>query len=71
MIRIFRLSAFAFALLAGTAFGDATSYKPHATGFSLPNAQQAVSATSSQTANYATTAGSTTGLAAASAPAPT
>jgi hypothetical protein len=59
MIRIFRLSALAFVLLAATAFGDATSYKPHATGFTLPNAQQAVSATSAQTANYAATAGST------------
>ncbi len=56
MIRIFRVSAFVFLLLAGTAFGDATSYKPHATGFTLPNAQQAMSA---QTASYATTAGST------------
>jgi hypothetical protein len=59
MIRIFRHSALALALLAGSALGDATSYTPHATGFTLPNAQQAVSATSAQTANYATTAGST------------
>jgi hypothetical protein len=59
MIHILRLSAFGLGLLAGAAFGDATSYKPHATGFTLPNAQQAVSATSAQTANYATTAGST------------
>ncbi len=59
MIRTFRLSALGLALLAGTALGDATNYKPHATGFTLPNAQQAVSAASAQTANYATTAGST------------
>jgi hypothetical protein len=45
-------------LLSSTALADATSYKPHSTGFTLPNAQQAVSATSAQTANYATTAGS-------------
>jgi hypothetical protein len=59
MIRSLRLSAFGIVLLAGGALADATSYKPHATGFTLPNAQQAVSAASAQTANYATTAGST------------
>jgi hypothetical protein len=59
MYHFFRYSALTVAILAGSAFGDATSYKPHATGFALPNAQQAVSATSAQTANYATTAGST------------
>jgi hypothetical protein len=59
MIRNLRFSAFALAMLAGSALGDATSYKPHATGFTLPNAQKAVSATSAQTADYATTAGST------------
>ena len=61
MHRFFKYFALAVALLAGNALGDATSYKPHATGFTLPNANQsqtAVTATSAQTANYATTAGS-------------
>jgi hypothetical protein len=59
MTSFVRISAIALALLSGTALADATSYTPRATGFSLPNAQQAVSATTAQSAAYATTAGST------------
>jgi hypothetical protein len=47
------------ALLASTAFADSTTYTPIATGFTLPNAQQAVTAGSADTATYAATAGST------------
>jgi len=62
MYRFVRVSVLAVALVAGSALGDATSYKPHATGFTLPNADQsqtALTAASAQTAAYATTAGST------------
>ena len=59
MKAIVRISSIALALLSGTALADATAYTPRATGFSLPNAQQAVSATTAQSAVYATTAGST------------
>jgi hypothetical protein len=45
-------------LLTGTALADSTAYTPIATGFTLPNADQANSATSAQNAIYATTAGS-------------
>ncbi len=48
-----------FGLFAGSAFADSTSYTPIGTGFTLPNAQQAVTANSANTAAYATTAGST------------
>ena len=51
-------ASFAAFLLAGTALADSTAYTPIATGFTLPNADQANSATSAQNANYATTAGS-------------
>jgi hypothetical protein len=54
-----KYSSIAALLLAGSALADATSYSPHATGFTLPNAQQAVTALSAQTSAYATTAGST------------
>jgi hypothetical protein len=56
LIRIWVLAA---ALLTGSALADSTSYKPHGTGFTLPNAQQAVTASSADSATYATTAGST------------
>lgn len=46
-------------LLSGAALADSTTYTPVATGFTLPNADQANSAASAQNANYATTAGST------------
>ncbi len=55
MRRIVALSAFVLDLLASAALADSTSFTPVATGFTLPNAQAAVSA---QSANYATTAGS-------------
>jgi hypothetical protein len=59
MLRFRKYSAVAVALLTGSAFADSTSYTPHATGFTLPNAQQSITALSAQTSNYATTAGST------------
>jgi hypothetical protein len=59
MLSFVRYSSIAAALLAGSALADATSYSPYATGFTLPNAQEAVSALSAQTSSYATTAGST------------
>jgi len=59
MKALVRISSIALALLSGTALADATAYTPRATGFSLPNAQQAVSATTAENATYATTAGST------------
>jgi hypothetical protein len=46
-------------LLTGTALADSTAYTPVTTGVTLPNADQANSASSAQNANYATTAGST------------
>jgi hypothetical protein len=52
-------------MLAAPALADSTSYSPRATGFTLPNAQQAITALSAQsaqiaqTAGYAATAGST------------
>jgi hypothetical protein len=55
MRKIIALSSLAVALLFSTAWADSTSFSPIATGFTLPNAQQAVSASS---ADYATTAGS-------------
>jgi hypothetical protein len=53
-----RISLVSLALLSGTALADATSYSPRATGFTLPNAQLAVRATTAQNADYATAAGS-------------
>jgi hypothetical protein len=45
-------------LWASAVSADSTRFAPIATGFTLPNAQQAVSATSAATADYAKTAGS-------------
>jgi len=57
IVRTTAVAVLLLALRASTAFADSTAYTPIVTGFSLPNAQQAVSATSAQTANYATTRG--------------
>src|SRR6185312_14059711 len=46
MRRRLSISAFVMAFLAQGAFADSTGYTPVATGFTLPNAQQAVTATS-------------------------
>jgi hypothetical protein len=59
MRQTIQLVVFAAALCSSAAFADSTTYKPRATGFTLPNAQQAVTASSADTATYATTAGST------------
>lgn len=47
-------------LLTRLALADSTGFAPITTGFTLPDADQANSATSAQTANYANTAGSAT-----------
>jgi hypothetical protein len=59
MRQVLWIAFVAASLVANSALADSTSYKPHATGFTLPNAQQAVTASSADTATYATTAGST------------
>jgi hypothetical protein len=58
MRNLTRLSAAVFALLASSALADSTSFAPIATGFTLPNAQNAITASSADTATYADTAGS-------------
>jgi hypothetical protein len=55
MRKVAALNLLAFTLLASTALADSTNFAPIATGFTLPDADQASSA---QTAGYATTAGS-------------
>ncbi len=59
MFKITVVPSLLIALLAGSALADSTTYTPIVTGFTLPNAQQAVTAGSADTATYAATAGST------------
>ena len=55
MRKVAAITLLAFTLVASTALADSTNFAPIATGFTLPDADQASSA---QTAGYATTAGS-------------
>ena len=58
MTRTLRIATLAIELLASSALADSASYKPRVTGFTLPNAQQAITASTADTATYAMTAGS-------------